>query len=77
MLENIVGSVPDRIAVGAFDSQPALVQQFTSNVYFGNRTGRPASQSYAAKEDERETRACLEAPRLRLTETHSDSHLGE
>jgi VWFA-related protein len=32
MLENVVGNVPHRIAVVAFDSQPTLVQQFTSDV---------------------------------------------
>ncbi len=32
MLENMVGNVPHKIAVVAFDSQPTLVQQFTSNV---------------------------------------------
>lgn len=32
MLENMVGNVPHRIAVVAFDSHPRLVQRFTSNV---------------------------------------------
>jgi VWFA-related protein len=32
MLESMVGNVPHRIAVVAFDSQPRLVQPFTSNV---------------------------------------------
>jgi VWFA-related protein len=32
MLESMVGNVPHSIAVVAFDSQPKLVQQFTSNV---------------------------------------------
>jgi VWFA-related protein len=32
MLENMIGNVPHRIAVVAFDSHPRLVQQFTPNV---------------------------------------------
>ena len=32
MLESMVGNVPHRIAVVAFDSQPRLVQRFTANV---------------------------------------------
>jgi VWFA-related protein len=32
MLENVVGNVPHTIAVVSFDSQPKLVQPFTSNV---------------------------------------------
>jgi VWFA-related protein len=32
MLESIVGNVPHRVAVVAFDSQPTLLQDFTSNL---------------------------------------------
>ena len=32
MIESVIGNVPHRIAVVAFDSQPTLVQDFTSNI---------------------------------------------